>query len=97
MIKQKWQQPSPDDLPQTFRDAVKIRGNLGIEYIWIDSLCVVQDSLEDWRAGAARVRDAYSNARMTIAAFAVEHSGQGLFPAGPRRETHLVSHQQTRT
>ncbi len=34
-------------LPQTFIDAFKITRQLGFRYIWIDALCIIQDSLED--------------------------------------------------
>ncbi|KAE8448610.1 hypothetical protein EG329_009035 [Mollisiaceae sp. DMI_Dod_QoI] len=36
------------NLPKTFLDAIFIVAKLGYEYIWIDSLCIMQDSLEDW-------------------------------------------------
>ncbi|KAK1520283.1 heterokaryon incompatibility protein [Colletotrichum costaricense] len=35
-------------LPPTFRDAVLITRSLGVQYLWIESLCIVQDSKEDW-------------------------------------------------
>jgi hypothetical protein len=35
------------DLPKTFRDAIKICHILGIRYIWIDSLCIIQDDRYD--------------------------------------------------
>jgi hypothetical protein len=34
-------------LSPLFRDAVEITRLLGIKYIWIDSLCIVQDNVED--------------------------------------------------
>lgn len=37
-----------DSLPKTFQDAVIICTTLDINYIWIDSLCILQDSPEDW-------------------------------------------------
>lgn len=36
------------DLPQTFVDAVAVARTLNIQYIWIDSLCIIQDSGSDW-------------------------------------------------
>jgi hypothetical protein len=38
-----------ESLPQTYIDAVKICRKLGIRYLWIDALCIVQDSIEDWK------------------------------------------------
>lgn len=37
-----------NDLPKTFQDAVTTCKALDINYIWIDSLCILQDSPEDW-------------------------------------------------
>jgi hypothetical protein len=42
-------------LPQNFRDAISITRELGVRYLWIDSLCIVQDSMEDWTAESARM------------------------------------------
>lgn len=35
-------------LPKTFREAIQVTRDLGYRYIWIDSLCIIQDSEEDW-------------------------------------------------
>jgi hypothetical protein len=35
------------ELPRTFRDAIKITRSLLIDYLWIDSLCIIQDSVSD--------------------------------------------------
>ncbi|KAK8137310.1 hypothetical protein PG984_005250 [Apiospora sp. TS-2023a] len=56
------------DLPQTFQDAVDITRRLGIRYLWIDSLCIIQDSKEDWDAEAQRMADIYEGSYITIAA-----------------------------
>jgi len=34
-----------DDLPQTFQDAVIVTKELGLRYLWIDSLCIIQDDM----------------------------------------------------
>lgn len=35
-------------LNKTFLDAIEVCRHLGVRYLWIDSLCIIQDSLEDW-------------------------------------------------
>ncbi|KAJ4253945.1 hypothetical protein NW762_010344 [Fusarium torreyae] len=52
----------PIDLPKTFVDAIQVARALGIPYIWIDSLCIVQDSPEDWKHEASRMAQVYANA-----------------------------------
>jgi len=58
-----------DDLPQTFRDAVKVTSALGVEHIWIDSLCVIQSGpAADFYEQAPHMQDIYSSASCVIAA-----------------------------
>ena len=57
-----------DVLPNTFRDAIEIARRLGIRYIWIDSLCIFQDSNRDWEKESSKMGSIYSNAFVTICA-----------------------------
>ncbi|MCJ1269947.1 hypothetical protein MMC22_009840 [Lobaria immixta] len=66
-----------EDLPKTFRDAVYIVRRLGIRYLWIDSLCIQQDSVEDWEHEAAMMGDVYENALCNIAATGSSNSDEG--------------------
>ena len=42
-------------LPKSFQDAIIITRKLGIEYVWIDSVCIIQDSHDDWFQVSARI------------------------------------------
>jgi hypothetical protein len=53
-------------LPPTFQDAVLITRQLGIQYLWIDSLCILQDSKEDWMAESATMGRIYSQALLSL-------------------------------
>ncbi|KAF2803123.1 HET-domain-containing protein [Mytilinidion resinicola] len=68
-----------DELPKTYSDAILLTRALNIRYLWIDSLCIVQDDKEDWRAEAARMGDVYRYSHVTIAATAGEDGNAGLF------------------
>ncbi|KAH8654616.1 heterokaryon incompatibility, partial [Tricladium varicosporioides] len=57
-----------DQLPRTFRDAMVITKVLGYRYLWIDSLCIIQDSEEDWAQEAGRMAQVYGNAILNLAA-----------------------------
>ena len=70
---------SLSELPKTFNDAIDVCQNLGIEYLWIDSLCIIQDSLDDWNSEAIRMADIYANSYLTIAATASSDDHGGLF------------------
>ncbi|KAI0965566.1 heterokaryon incompatibility protein-domain-containing protein [Xylaria arbuscula] len=78
-----------DSLPKTFRDAVYMTRLLECRYLWIDSLCIIQDSREDWELEAGRMADVYGNARVTIAAVMSDNSNGGLFS---RHEPSAVKH-----
>ncbi|KAI1774198.1 HET-domain-containing protein [Hypoxylon cercidicola] len=54
------------ELPATFQDAVTITQELELTYVWIDSLCIVQDDKTDWEKEAARMGAVYSRAFIVI-------------------------------
>ncbi|KAK3392389.1 heterokaryon incompatibility protein-domain-containing protein [Sordaria brevicollis] len=57
-----------EELSQTFRDALLITRELGFQYIWIDSLCIIQDSEEDWEKEALTMSDVYGHSSCNISA-----------------------------
>ncbi|KAH8764432.1 heterokaryon incompatibility protein-domain-containing protein [Hyaloscypha finlandica] len=67
------------DLPKTFQDAILFTRRTPVEYIWIDSLCILQDSEDDWQDEAVRMEHVYSNAYCNIAATAGSHTQSGCF------------------
>lgn len=67
------------ELPKTFRDSLCVARRLGIRYIWIDSLCIIQDDGEDWLSEASQMHSVYSNSDCNICATSASDSSQGLF------------------
>ena len=65
-------------LPPTFRDAVKITRALRLQYIWIDSLCIIQDSKVDWEQEGAQMANIYKNSHVTLAAESSRDSQGGI-------------------
>ncbi|KAI1371248.1 HET-domain-containing protein [Hypoxylon crocopeplum] len=65
------------DLTRTFVDTILIAKKLQVPFVWIDSLCIIQNSREDWEAEAAQMADVYSNAHVTLAASASSDGTQG--------------------
>ena len=55
-------------LPATFRQALDITRKLGYRFIWIDSLCIIQDSKGDWAREAVLMSDVYGSAECNVAA-----------------------------
>ena len=70
-----------ESLPKTFQDAVVITRSMGMRYIWIDSLCIVQDDIQDWKNEASKMADVYRNAYCTVAATGSRGDQDGIFAA----------------
>lgn len=65
-------------LPKTFYDAVQVSRAVGIRYLWIDSLCIVQDDSQDWEIESAQMANVYQNAYVTLSASAASDSSEGF-------------------
>jgi hypothetical protein len=66
-------------LLRTIRDAIQFTRKLGIRYIWVDLLCIIQDDPENWAREAASMAQVYCNAYITIAATKSPDAEGGLF------------------
>jgi hypothetical protein len=66
-------------LPKTFYDAVVVARTIGVRFLWIDSLCIIQGDKEDWEREAATMTMVYQNAYLTLAAATSQDSSGGLF------------------
>ncbi|KAK3946859.1 heterokaryon incompatibility protein-domain-containing protein, partial [Pseudoneurospora amorphoporcata] len=65
-------------LPQTIRDAITVTQQLGQQYLWIDALCIIQDSSSDWELESTKVASIYRNAHITIAAGIAVDASEGF-------------------
>ncbi|KAI0653355.1 heterokaryon incompatibility protein-domain-containing protein, partial [Cubamyces menziesii] len=68
----------PAILPQTILDAIHVTRALGISLLWIDGLCIVQDSTKDMHHELARMRDVYRHAFLTIDAGSAASVSEGF-------------------
>ena len=67
------------ELPRIFRDAIYTSKSLGIQFIWIDSLCIFQDSKDDWAEQAPQMSHVYRNGAINIAMSAAANSNETCF------------------
>lgn len=65
-------------LNRTFRDAIEVTRSLGLQYLWIDSLCIIQDSEDDWAKEASQMAAIYKNGFVCIAACSACDGDQGF-------------------
>ncbi|KAF2179715.1 HET-domain-containing protein [Zopfia rhizophila CBS 207.26] len=69
-----WQQ-----LPINFQHAISFARRLGLVWIWIDALCIVQDDPLDWEKEAAQMASIYQNSYVTLGATKSSHADGGFF------------------
>jgi Heterokaryon incompatibility protein (HET) len=70
---------SVEKLPRTFKDAVHVTRRLGFRSLWVDALCIIQDSTADWVAQALLMSKIYSCSALTLAAVASVDVHGGLY------------------
>ncbi|KAH7310900.1 heterokaryon incompatibility protein-domain-containing protein [Stachybotrys elegans] len=81
------------DLPPLFLDAIMLARRLQIPYLWIDSLCILQDSTEDWEREAAMMSNVYADAWVVFAAHTAKDSLGSLLSAPRVPDTQSVAIQ----
>jgi hypothetical protein len=75
------------DMPRTIQDAVIVTSRLKVRYLWVDSLCIVQDNKEEWLREAEKMAEIYMKSYCTIAAHSADHADHGFLEkslANPR-------------
>ena len=76
-----------ETLPKVFQDIIHIAGWFQLKYLWIDSLCIIQDSHDDWVRQSCKMKDIYRNSVLTVAATGATNPFRGCFRD---RNPHLV-------
>jgi hypothetical protein len=71
------------DLPASFHDAMILTRLLGLRYLWIDSLCIIQDSLADWAEQSILMASIYGQGHINISAAAARNSHEGILKPRP--------------
>ncbi|EFQ34107.1 heterokaryon incompatibility protein [Colletotrichum graminicola M1.001] len=81
-----------DKLPKTFQEAIQVTRRLGVRFLWIDSLCILQDrdDLSDWLVEAAQMHKVYSHSFCNISAAGAHDSSKGLFFDRDPRISHTA-------
>lgn len=72
-----------DDLPQNFQDAIEVTRKLGLRYLWIDALCIIQDDLSDWEVESREMSSIYGDAHLVIGADGAKGAEEGFLRDSP--------------
>ncbi|PSR77245.1 heterokaryon incompatibility protein-domain-containing protein [Coniella lustricola] len=75
------------EIPQLFRDAIFMTQSVGIQYLWIDALCILQDDKRDWERESALMSDIFRSAHITIGAAIASSCHDTLFQ--PRENPYI--------
>ncbi|EFQ36147.1 heterokaryon incompatibility protein [Colletotrichum graminicola M1.001] len=78
------------EFPQTIRDAVEVTRRLNLKYLWVDAICIIQDSALDWEVESAKMASVYHNAYLTIAAGTSACASEGFLD-----QQHLSASHET--
>ncbi|KAL9617018.1 MAG: hypothetical protein Q9160_008172 [Pyrenula sp. 1 TL-2023] len=81
---------SMEMLPQTYQDAITITNSIGVHYIWIDSLCIIQSFANDWETEITKMAAIFEGSYLTIAAGSSTNAHAG-FLVDPLRQGHIIA------
>ncbi|KAJ3466279.1 hypothetical protein MRS44_006937 [Fusarium solani] len=68
-----------EELPTLFQDVIILLRKLSLSYLWIDSMCTIQDDDDDWLEQSAQMAGIYSHSYLNLAAATSQNSSQSLF------------------
>ncbi|CAN9080511.1 unnamed protein product [Alternaria alternata] len=71
-VTKRYQELNTSDFPKTLQDAIHITRRLGLEYIWIDRVCIIQDDKEDWANEASLMAGIYAKENASVALLAMK-------------------------
>jgi len=77
------------ELPKTLQDAITVARDLGFQFLWIDSMCILQDDERDWAKESATMADVYSKATLVLAATSASDCGLGFLDT--RHDPHTIN------
>jgi hypothetical protein len=84
-----WHQNIPfHEVAKTIQDAILVTLRLGFRYLWVDSLCIIQDSIADWQEHSVCMANIYKNCIVCIAASSAKGASEGFF--GQRDPSSIV-------
>ena len=78
-LQQMQRQINVRELPKHFKEAMETARRLGVQYVWIDSLCIIQNDNEDWKRESKNMGNSYYNALLNIAISRAPDGRYGCF------------------
>ncbi|RMY78464.1 hypothetical protein D0864_09275 [Hortaea werneckii] len=85
------------EIPSTITDAFAITRRLGLRYIWVDALCIVQDDEDDWNGEVGNMHEIFAGSYLTLLAAEADSAAGGLFTQQPRDFSGRANYDQQTT
>jgi hypothetical protein len=70
-------------MPKAYQDTVRVARALGVKYIWIDALCIIQDDISDWETESKMMAEIFENALVTIIPLCTSTCDEGFLERNP--------------
>ena len=86
-----------ENLPKTFYDSIYIARKLEVQYVWIDSICIIQDNHEDWEREAKIMGLVYEKAYLAISASESSGDHAGFLTPNPDVQMEVKLPYQSRS
>jgi hypothetical protein len=80
-------------LPKTIKDAIEVTRCLGVRYLWVDALCIIQDDGDDWAVQSTKMAQVYGDSYLTVCAANAAGVYDGF--SRPREQQVLVAVGET--
>ena len=65
-------------IPKSISDAIRATKELGFQFLWVDSYCIIQDSVNDKEQEISQMGEIYRNAALTICAASSRSVNEGF-------------------
>lgn len=82
---------SYNDMPKAYQDTVRVARALGVKYIWIDALCIIQDDVADWEKESQAMSEIFRNSLVTIIPLRTTSSDEGFLERNFNLKVHYHS------
>lgn len=90
-LAERLKQIDPREVPKTILDAIHITRSLGLRYLWVDSLCIIQQDDADWQEQGSLMGDIYAKAAVVIAAHSSADAHGGCLSTDHSRNEALAT------
>ncbi|KAH8776389.1 heterokaryon incompatibility protein-domain-containing protein [Diaporthe sp. PMI_573] len=79
-----------EKLPATITDAIHVCKTLGIPYLWVDAICIIQSDRKDWEEQSEKMQEVYSNCVVALAAEDAADCARGFLPQILQQQRGLI-------